>query len=187
MAATGTTVPTTPITPVAPVASSAPPRLGALLLGLTRISLAWILLWAGLDKLFGLGLPTAQGSAVVVGVSPTVGFLTHALDPEGPAAPVLGPMAGNIVIDILFMAGLLGCGLAILLGVVMRLAVVLSAVLWVSIWFASLPLENNPFLDQHLFMAVTGLALAALGAGRYLGFGTWWTRTAVVRRVPLLT
>ena len=41
-----------------------------------------------------------------------------------------------------------------------------------NLWFASLPLEYNPFLDQHLFYAVAALSVLAFDSGRYLGLAT---------------
>ncbi len=172
-----------PVTSTTQTAS--PTRSVQVLSGLTRLALAWTLLWAGLDKVFGLGHPTPSEGAVIKGVSPTAGFLANALNPEGPAYNILRPMAGNPIVDVLFLGGLLGCGVAFLLGVVMRIASVAAVLLFASLWFSQLPLENNPFWDEHLFWALTGLLLAALGAGRYLGLGGWWSQTAFVRKYPI--
>ena len=49
-------------------------------------------------------------------------------------------------------------------------------------WTAVLPPENNPFMDDHLIYAGLLVLLAALGAGRTLGLGTWWESLSIVRR-----
>ena len=53
-------------------------------------------------------------------------------------------------------------------------------------WTASLPLDNNPFMDDHLVYAVVLIGLAAVHAGDTLGFGQTWARTDWVRRHPAL-
>jgi len=51
---------------------------------------------------------------------------------------------------------------------------------------ASLPLDNNPFMDDHLVYAVVLIGLAAVHAGDTLGFGRTWALTNLVRRHPTL-
>src|SRR5690606_11460400 len=101
--------------------------------GLARIGLGFIFLWAFVDKLVGLGFSTCRdavsGSVEVMcerawlnGGSPTGGFLQFGTD--GPFADFYQGLAGNTLIDWLFMMGLLGIGLALILGIGMRIAVV---------------------------------------------------------------
>ena len=53
------------------------------------------------------------------------------------------------------MLGLLGIGVALILGIGMRVAAVAGALLLVLMWTAVLPPENNPFMDDHLIYAGT--------------------------------
>jgi thiosulfate dehydrogenase [quinone] large subunit len=145
-----------------------------------------VLLWAGLDKVFGWGLSTPSGEALVDGVSPTRGFLQFGLAEGSPAAAVLQPLAGNPVVDVLYLLGTVGAGLALLLGVGVRLAGIGGAVLFGLLWFSSLPLEHNPFLDEHLLWALACLVVVAGDAGRHLGLGTWWQSTTLVTRARWL-
>ena len=48
------------------------------------------------------------------------------------------------------MIGLLGIGLALMLGIGMRVAVVSGVAMLVMMWSAYLAPENNPFMDDHL-------------------------------------
>lgn len=153
-------------------------------LALTRLALGWVFLWAFLDKLFGLGFATERADAWISGGSPTFGYLNFAT--EGKYfheffAGLSGPVA-----DWLFMAGLAGIGLALLLGVAMRLAAASGVVMLVAMWAAELPLENNPFMDDHLVYALVLVALAVYGAGRTWGLGRTWDKLAIVQRLPLL-
>jgi thiosulfate dehydrogenase [quinone] large subunit len=84
------------------------------------------------------------------------------------------------------MLGLLGIGAALMLGIFMNLAAVSGAVMLVLMWMASLPLENNPFLDDHLVYAAVGILLALMGAGRWLGLGAMWEQLSFVRKSPFL-
>lgn len=118
-------------------------------LGLFRIALGWLLLWAGLDKLLGLGFPTERAGAVINGASATEGYLTYGLAPDSLAADLLGPLAGNPVADALYLLGAVGGGLALILGIGVRLAAIGGAILFLLLWFTAFPLEYNPVLDQH--------------------------------------
>ena len=84
------------------------------------------------------------------------------------------------------MIGLLGIGVALMLGVGMRIASASGALLLTFMWMASLPLSNNPFMDDHLIYAVVLIGLAAVHAGDTLGLGRIWARTDLVRRFPIL-
>jgi hypothetical protein len=58
------------------------------------------------------------------------------------------------------MAGLLGIGLALVLGVGMRIAAATGSLLLVMMWSVMLPPANNPFLDEHLIEAAVLILLA---------------------------
>jgi thiosulfate dehydrogenase [quinone] large subunit len=149
-----------------------------------RIALGWVFLWAFLDKTFGLGHETAEKAAWINGGHPTQGFLKNAA--AGPFKEFYNGFAGAAWADWLFMAGLLGIGLALILGVGMRLAAAAGALLLVLMWTAVLPPANNPFMDDHLIYAGTIVGLALTGAGNTIGLGKWWGETTLVRRVPWL-
>lgn len=150
----------------------------------TRISLGWIFLWAFLDKAFGLGRATPAENAWIDGGSPTTGYLANA--PTGPFQSLYNNLAGSIVADWVFMIGLLGIGVALILGIGMRIAAVAGALMMVLMWTAVLPPENNPFMDDHLIYALVLIGLAAINAGDVLGLGKQWAGTALVRRFPVL-
>jgi thiosulfate dehydrogenase (quinone) large subunit len=149
----------------------------------TRISLGWVFLWAFLDKTFGLGFATERADAWVDGGSPTYGFLTFGTN--GPFADAFGSIAGAAWADWLFMVGLLGIGVALIAGVGMKIAAVSGAVMMVLMWAAAFPV-NNPFMDDHIVYALVLVGLALARAGRTWGFGERWSRTAIVRRFPVL-
>jgi thiosulfate dehydrogenase (quinone) large subunit len=149
-----------------------------------RLSLGWVFLWAFLDKTFGLGFATESENAWIDGGSPTNGFLSNA--PTGPFKDFYNSFAGDAWADWLFMIGLLGIGVALMAGIAMRIAAATGALLLVLMWSAVLAPENNPFMDDHIVYAIVLVLLAALGAGKTLGFGAFWEKLPVVQRFPFL-
>jgi thiosulfate dehydrogenase (quinone) large subunit len=149
-----------------------------LLAGL-RLALGWVFLWAFLDKMFGWGFATPAAKAWVNGGNPTKGFLGSA---EGPFSGFYHSIAGTGLANVLFMGALLAIGVALMLGIGMRLAAAGGAVLLVMMWTAVLPPENNPFMDDHLIYAAVLVVLALLGAGHTLGLGRRWAAIPLVQR-----
>lgn len=150
---------------------------------ITRIALGLVFLWAFVDKLFGLGYATPVARSWLNGGSPTRGFLGGV---EGPFAGMFNAIAGNVFVDWLFMIGLLGIGVALVLGIGVRIAAVAGALLMIMMWAASLPLANHPFLDDHVIYALVLGGLAFDKAGHTLGLGERWSQLDVVRRNPWL-
>ena len=138
-----------------------------------RLALGWTFLWAFLDKTFGLGHETAEKAAWINGGHPTEGFLTFAA--AGPFKGIYNDLAGQTWADWLFMLGLLGVGLALILGIGVRVAAVTGGLLLVLMWTAVLPPENNLFMDDHLVYAAILAVIALTGAGNTLGLGAWWS------------
>ncbi len=166
------------------------PKPAAKLLALLRISLGWIFLWAFVDKLFGLGFATCHTETGVTellcqnawlsGGSPTTGFLTHGT--QGPFAGIFQAMAGNPIVDWLFMLGLLGIGVSLILGIAMKLGGWSAAIMMVILYLATLSPENNPIVDDHIVYAFAALALAYSDAGKTFGLGEWWAKTDLVKK-----
>jgi thiosulfate dehydrogenase [quinone] large subunit len=161
-------------------ASTAAPYVWAL----ARLSLGWVFLWAFLDKFFGLGHDTAGSKAWIHGGHPTLGFLK--LGTAGPFKGFYQGIAGTAWVDWLFMISLAGLGVALILGIGMRVAAVAGSVLLVMMWSAVLPPDSNVFMDDHLIYALLLVGLALISAGDTLGLGRWWSSTALVRRFPVL-
>jgi len=150
----------------------------------TRLALGWVFLWAFLDKTFGLGHETPTDGAWINGGSPTEGFLANA--PTGPFADFYKDIAGASWADWLFMLGLGGIGIALVLGFAMRIAAVSGALLLVMMWSAVLPPENNPVIDDHIVYALVLGVLALASANKTLGLGRVWERIPLVARYGFL-
>lgn len=163
--------------------------------GATRLALGWVFLWAFLDKLLALGFSTGRdpetnvvdrfGPAAWINEgSPTLGFLKFGT--KGPLAEFYQGFAGATWANWLFMLGLAGIGLALVLGIGIRIASASGVLMLILMWSAALPPENNPFMDDHIVYALVLVLLAALGAGRTFGLGSWWERLPIVQRHPVL-
>lgn len=177
-------------------------RLTRRVLAVLRIGFGLTFLWAFFDKLLALGFATGavvdpetgarEGidfmakAAWLNGGSPTEGFLTFGVPAHNPFSDFFNSLAGQVWVDWLFMAGLLGIGLALTIGCGMRIAAAAGALLYLMMYVASLPLENNPVIDDHLLGAITLVALALLRAGDTWGLGRWWGNIEGVRRNPVL-
>lgn len=158
-------------------------RVTPIVWAVTRVSLGFVFLWAFLDKTFGLGFATPSAKAWISAGSPTTGFLKGV---EGPFAGMFHSMAGAPVVDWLFMMALLGIGIGLISGVAMRVTAASATALLVFMWMASLPLQNNPVLDDHLVYALVIIGLAVSRAGDQYGFGRAWARLPLVARMPIL-
>ena len=146
--------------------------------GLLRLFIGWIFFWAFLDKLFGLGFNTATGQSWLAGVSPTAGFLKFGS--HGPLSGVYQAMAGSGLVDWLFMLGLAGIGLGLMLGIMVRLAAWGGLVLVGLMYLARLPPEHNPILDEHIVYVLVLIGLAMRSSEG------WWARTKLARKYPWL-
>lgn len=152
------------------------PAAGGYALAVLRIAFGFLFLWPFFDKLFGLGFATPAERAVVNGGSPTTGYLSGV---EGPLASFYNGMAGSGLVDVLFMAGLLGVGVTLILGAGARIGALAGALMYLFMYGASLPTVNSPFLDDHLTGALVLVVIALIPASwSFLGLGSWWARIA---------
>jgi len=181
--AVGTATPNAMYDTVVPTAETTRGRAANYVLAGLRLALGWVFLWAFVDKLFGFGFATPENRAWINGGQPTAGFLKGV---GGPFGGFYQSMSGSVLADWLFMAALLGVGIALTAGIGLRIAAVSGGLLLVMMWTASLPLDNNPFLDDHLVYAGLLALLALTNAGNTLGLGKIWARTPLVKRAPYL-
>lgn len=166
-------------------------------LAVLRIGFGLTFLWAFFDKLLALGIATGKNAetgvldrfgpdAWINGGSPTFGFLNFAVSDSNPFQGFFNSIAGDAWTNWVFMLGLLGIGLALTLGIGMRVAAITGAALYLMMWAASLPLDNNPVLDDHMLGAITVVVLGLTLAGDTWGLGTQWARTTLVEKFPIL-
>ena len=153
-------------------------------LAIMRFAMAFMLLWAFLDKMFGLGFATPAGMGMIDGGSPTKMFL---LNVSGPFADMFHMMADfSQITDILLMAGFLLVGMAILLGIGTKIATVAGSLMMLMLYLSVLPITSNPFFDYHLYYIISLFAIYMGGGYDILSLKEKWMGLEIVRRFPIL-
>jgi thiosulfate dehydrogenase [quinone] large subunit len=160
-------------------------------LAVLRIATGLVFLWAFLDKLFGLGYATPAAKAWIAGGSPTKGFLSSVA--VGPFDTAFQAIAGAWWANWLFMLGLAGVGIAVTLGVALRVSAIAGSVMMLMMWLAEFPPDRfasdgtpsgstNPLIDYHVIYAIALIVAALTYAGNTWGLGRWWAELPFVRR-----
>ena len=159
-------------------------------LAIARIAIGFTFLWAFVDKLFGLGFATPSARAWINGGNPAQGFIKGI---DGPFHDVFQIVA-NPVGDWLFMAGLLGIGVAMITGAGLRIAAAAGTLLMLFMFFAEWPAattvvdgkvvsgSTNPVVDSHWHEALLLIISAVTLAGDTWGLGTWWGNLGFVKK-----
>jgi len=175
-----------------------PEARGGVFWGLLRITIGWLFLWAFLDKLLGLGFATGRDeetgeidffgdAAWINGGSPTDGFLEFGLHTKEPFEGFYADLAGQAWVEWIYMISMAVIGVALMLGILTRLAAI-GGIVWMALFYTASAIwpENNPAIDDHVIEAIALAGIAYVGAGRYLGLGRRWERTRIGRRHALL-
>ena len=156
-----------------------------------RIVLGLTFGWAFVDKLFGLGYATTTERAWINGGSPTKGFLSGV--DVGPFDTAFHTIAGTGWANWLFMLGLAGVGIAVTLGIGLRLSAIAGSVMMLLMWLAEFPLDRfttagepsmstNPIIDYHIIYAIALVVAALTYAGNTWGLGKQWAALPIVAR-----
>jgi thiosulfate dehydrogenase (quinone) large subunit len=134
---------------------------------ITRVTMGWIFFFSFLARIFGLSYdPSAwamtgtniEGRSWFAGNSPTAGYLGNIPDSKWLSDTFVG-MAGNPFVDFLYMMGMLGVGLAMILGIGRKIAAISGALMMFLMYLAALPIPTNPFVDSHIVYALVFLIL----------------------------
>ena len=144
--------------------------------GLGRIVIGIIFLWAGLEKVLGAG---AEGWSAA-------GFLGHATGgslgwpfvaagTEGPFNPTVDFWVGlstsdsaMSIIDFLVPYGQIGIGLSLILGLFTRFGAAMGTLMMLFFFVAAWDFKFG-IVNQHLTYAMVTLGLGVIGAGNYYG------------------
>lgn len=158
-------------------------------LAVLRLATGFIFLWAFLDKTFGLGFSTPAERAWINGGTPSQGYLTGDAV-VGPLAPLFAAIASPAS-DVLFMIGMLAIGLAVMIGIGLRVSAVVGTAIMVLMYLAEWPFganaaSNNPLVDYHIIYALALIVIALTSAGDTWGAGLAWKRLGIVQKQPWL-
>lgn len=168
---------------------------GRTFLSLTRISIGFIFLWAFLDKLIGLGFSTCRQEDNSIEVMCERAWLSGGAITKGYLGSSTGPFADFFIslgdqrwTDWVFMIGLAGVGLALMLGIGTKVAMyagpAMLLMMYVShAWPGAGANTTNPFLDDHIIygLAIIGIVLVETER-QSIGLGTAWRKVPFVAK-----
>jgi thiosulfate dehydrogenase [quinone] large subunit len=156
---------------------------------LLRISLGLVYLWGFIAQGFGVSYSNTNGGNPPsygwhFGYSSQLGWITSGFS-HSPTAKFIGSTHGPLAFipqhlptgldDFGWMFAIGGLGIALTLGIAMRIAGWGGFALNILIWFSGFPPSSNPVIDgTHTIYALLLLLLMFLHAGRYWGLGRWW-------------
>lgn len=145
---------------------------------LLRIVMGWMFLYAGITKVID---PNFSAAGYISGAKNFVWFFNFLLQPN--ILPVV-----NFVNE----WGLTLLGVALILGVAVRLSSILGAVLMIMYYLAMSTL-NFPYpnthafiVDEHIIYAAGLLALAGIEAGKIWGLTNWCANLPLCSKYPFL-
>ncbi|MGC4174984.1 hypothetical protein [Demequina sp.] len=166
-------------------------KLGWVFLSITRIGIGFYFLWAFVDKLLGLGYSTCRtvaedgtytidafcDKAWINGGHVTEGYLVYGGNVNSPFHDFFVDLGAQRWTDWVFMIGLLGIGLALMLGIGTKVAMVTGPLMLIFMYMTQMWPATNPILDDHIIMAVAVIAAVLLELGyQSIGLGKWWRK-----------
>ena len=141
---------------------------------LLRLTMGWIFLWSGIDKLV---TDFSASGFLVNGTQGPLGDWFQSLGTNQAALDVINPLViwGQVLI-----------GVTLVLGLFTRAGLFWAAAMMMMFYLAQFPPANNPFMDEHLVYILLFGLMGALGAGRILGVDAWIERIPWVKRNRLV-
>lgn len=141
-----------------------------------RVSLGWLMLYAGITKVLD---PAWTAAGYLAGAKTFTGFYQWlALSGAMPAVNLLNEW------------GLTLLGISLILGIGVRMTSVLGAVLMMLYYFPILdfpyPNPHSLIVDEHIIYALALVFLASFRAGRVWGLERWCSELPICRAFPRL-
>ncbi len=155
-------------------------RTHALAIAIGRVVIGAIFLWAGLEKLIGgdgQGGSWTAAAFLKFATNGTLGwpFVTGTPDPKtiyNPTHDFWVNLAGNAsamtAVNTLVIAGEIGIGIALVLGLLTRFAAGMATLMMLFFFVAAWSFSTG-IVNQHLTYAVVAFGLGVIGAGNYYG------------------
>jgi thiosulfate dehydrogenase (quinone) large subunit len=164
--------------------------------GLTvlRVLLGFGFLYAGLEKVFdftGSGEPWSAFGFLKFGTGGTIPNMVGHTEPmtHNPTQALWTGLAANPatmdLINFLVVAGEIGIGIALIIGLATRLAGILGAVMMFLFWIATWDFQYGIVNQQFVYMLLSAF-LAYASAGKDLGVDAILERTDAFERSPAL-
>jgi thiosulfate dehydrogenase [quinone] large subunit len=157
-------------------------------IALARVTVGWVFLYAGIEKIFAAQPFTAAGFLKFA----TIGTTAEKVADGTIVNPTHGfwvSLAGNgtllPIVNTLVVFGELAIGIALVLGLATRFASVLGALMMTLFWVAAWDFAFG-VIEYHSVLAIVTLALGIIGAGEAFGLDAIVDETPIVKRIPVL-
>ena len=135
---------------------------------LTRVTVGWVFLYAGIEKVFGATPFTAAG------------FLKF-----GTIGTTAEKVADGTIVNFLVVFGEVAIGAALILGLATRFASIAGALMMTLFWIAAWDFAFGA-IEYHSVLAIVTLSLGIIGAGEFFGLDAIVETTPIVKRAPAL-
>jgi len=145
-------------------------------LALLRIAMGWMMLYAGLTKVFN---PKWTAAAYLQNAKTFTGFFQWLASPE------------NIgLVNFINAWGPTFLGISLILGIGIRFSSLLGAILILLYYFPILqfpyPNPHSYVVDDYIIYALVLIFFAAVRAGKYYGLENWCANLPLCRKYPAL-
>jgi thiosulfate dehydrogenase [quinone] large subunit len=155
---------------------------------LTRVTVGWVFLYAGIEKVFAAKPFTAAGFLQFG----TVGTTAEKVAEGTIVNPTHGfwvDLAGNAtllpIINFMVVFGEVAIGAALILGLATRFASVAGTLMMGLFWIAAWDFAFG-VIEYHSVLAIVTAALGIMGAGEYFGLDAIVDATPIVKRASAL-
>jgi thiosulfate dehydrogenase [quinone] large subunit len=157
-------------------------------IALTRVTVGWVFLYAGLEKVFGATPFTAAGFLKFGTIGTTAEKVAEGTI-VNPTHDFWVSLAGNgtllPIVNTLVVFGEVAIGVALILGIATRFASVMGFLMMGLFWIAAWDFAFG-VVEYHSVLAIVALALGIIGAGEAFGLDAIVDETPIVKRIPVL-
>ncbi len=155
---------------------------------LLRLTVGWIFLYAGIEKLFGATPFTAAGF-LKMGTLGTTSALVAKGTVVNPTHDFWVALAASHpwidIVNVLVPYGQIAIGLALILGLATRFAGAMGVLMMLFIGVASWSFANG-VMNYHFLLVVSTIVLALVAAGEVYGLDAYVDETPLVKRASAL-
>jgi thiosulfate dehydrogenase [quinone] large subunit len=153
-----------------------------------RLTVGWVFLYAGIEKIFGAEPFSALGFLKFGTIGTTAAQVAEGTV-VNPTHAFWVDLAGNPtllgIINFIVPFGQVAIGAALILGLATRFASVMGTVMMAAFWIAGWDFAFG-VIEYHSVMAIATAALGLMAAGEVYGLDALVNDTPIVKRTPAL-